>query len=362
MKAIRRLLLTLSLLTLIGFAGCGQGGGVLAQQSNLMQALSYAPTNTDTVYFTDWTLLKQYGGALTLTSKSDQKARQDFLLSIGHTQGIASFYNGAYVFVQDWATLWGWDTTDLLWETTLDGPFPPLYVLKVRPDLDLNPVMAHFTNRGFTTSIYQGATVYSHPLDLTVDWFNDTSIFNAAVIPDAHIIVVGGGQNGIHAVLDAHATAGSSLASNADFRGAAAQFGSSASAILASGTSVCSRFSDSRMAVQVSREKEETGVGALHSYAALGIGYQEAQGQPAGLIDMRYDSSQDAQADLDARRTLATKGLNLSNQPYSESLFTVGSASVSGSDLLLHVTPLNNKPQALFDMFDQSDLLFAICS
>lgn len=363
MSAIRRLLLVLSLLAISGLAACGgNGGGVFAAQSNLLQALSFAPANTDSVSFTDWTMLKQYEGAQTVTSKSDYQTRLNFYLSVSRNQGTASFYDADYLVAQDWAALWGWDTSDLLWEATLDGPFPPVYVLKLRPDLDLNPVMAHFTSRGFTTSAYQEATVYSHPLDLTVDWFIDTSIFNAAVIPSAHVILVGGGSDALHSVLDAHANTSSSLAGNADFRGTAAQLGSPASAILASGASVCSRLSDSRMAVQVSQDKEETGVGALHSYAALGIGYQEAQGQPAGVIDMRYDSSQDAQADLDARRTLATRGLNLSSQPYNESIFTVGSASVSGSDLLLHMTPLNNKPQALFDMFEQDDLLFAACS
>lgn len=147
---------------------------------HLLRALSYAPTNTDTVYFTDWTLLKQYAGAQSMTSNSDQQARQNFLVSVGRNQGIASFFDGSYIFVQDWAKLWGWDTTDLLWEATLNGPFPPIYVLKVRSDLDLSPVMAHFTSRGFSASAYQGATVYAHPVDLTVDWFNDPSIFNAA--------------------------------------------------------------------------------------------------------------------------------------------------------------------------------------
>lgn len=116
------------------------------------------------------------------------------------------------------------------------------------------------------------------------------------------------------------------------------------------------------MAVRVSQEKEETGITTLHAYAALAIGYQQTQGQPTGMIDMRYSSSQDAQADLDARKTLATKGLSITNQPYSESLFTVTSAFISGSDLLLQVTPLNHPPQVLFDMFDENDLLFAVCS
>lgn len=367
MKAIRRLSLALSALLLAGLSACGGnggGGGVLAAQSNLLQALSFAPTNTNTVSFTDWTILKQYEGAQNVTSKSDHQTRLNFYLAVSRNQGTASFFDASYVAEQDWAALWGWDTTDLLWEATLEGPIPPTYVLKVRSDLDLNPVMAHFTSRGFSTSTYQGATVYTHPIDLTVDWFNDPSIFNAAVIPSAHVIVVGGGPNGIRAVLDAHASTSSSLAGDGSSKAVANELGTQASAIIASGSSVCAEIGKAGNRDALAQNQQLlASAGTLHPYSTLGIVYKQVQGQPAGLIALHFGSSQDAQADVTARKSLAINGITSFNgTAYGQALFTVNSAAVTGSDITLRVTPVNNEPQRLFTMFDERDLLFAACS
>lgn len=364
MKALRLLLLGLSLVTLAGLAGCGgNGGGILAAQSNLAQALSFAPTNAGSVSFTDWTLLKQYDGGQSLTSKSDYQARLNFYLAVSRDQGTASFYDAAYTIVQDWAKLWGWDTSDLLWEATLQDPLPPAYVLKVRSDLDLNPIMSRFTSRGFSSSAYQGATVYSHPLDLTVGWYNDTSIFNAAVLPSEHVIILSSAANAVRSVLDAHANVSSSLAGDAAIQAVASDLGPQASAIVTTASSVCPNVDKVGDRDPLAQDQQLlASAGTLHSYSALGIAYKQAQGQPAGLIDLRFGAGQDAQADENARKSLASNAVTaFDGVAYSQALFTVDSASVAGSSLLFKVQPFGNKPQRLFDMFEAGDLLFAAC-
>lgn len=366
MKVKRLVVLGLLLVTLAGLAACGgngggsSGGGLLGQ-SDLMRALSYAPTSASTALFTDWTLIKQYKGAQKLTSQSDFNTRLQFMVSVDKDQAIAAGYDVDQF--QNQATMWSWDTTDLQWEAEFDrsdSSGPPAYALKLRSDFDFSPVIAHFTGYGFSTSTYQGATIYSHPVDLTAPFFLDSfGIFNVAIVPSEKIMLLSQYSSVVHSMLDAHSSTNSSLAGDAGFHGIAAQMGAPASAIITQAAPVCSALGDSRYAEQVTQGKQAAGVSSLHAYTAMGMSYQ----QSAELIDLHYGSGQDAQSDLSGRKTLAANGDSLVNQqPYSQSLFTVTSASVSGSDLTLHVAPLNNRPQTLFDMFEQDDLLFAACS
>jgi hypothetical protein len=376
MRSARRTPLALLLLALLlaGLAACGgngghggnggnggNGGGGLLPQTNLMQALSYAPTNTDSLAFTDWTLIKRYAGAQNLTGQSPLSDRLRFLNATRLYAISAAFAAG---YEQEQMDVWSWDTTDLLWEAELDSSrVAPVYVLRFRSDFDFSPVVAHFTANGFSNSAYQGATIYSHRLDVTAVWFLEPGDANAAILPSAHMMIWSGQPDGIQSALDAHASSSSSLASDAGFRGVAAQMGAPASAILSTAMYVCHYFGSSLLAPGVSQGKAAAGVSSVHQYAVLGLEYQQMQGQTAELIDLHYASSLDAQADLTARKALATNGLSLADhQAYSQSFFTVTSASVSGSDVTLHVTPLNNNPQALFDMFYQFDMLFAVCA
>jgi len=51
----------------------------------------------------------------------------------------------------------------------------------------------------------------------------------------------------------------------------------------------------------------------------------------------------------------------MTGRPYRDVLFTVTSAAVAGSDMVLQLHPVGNKPQHLFEMVDTRDMLFAVC-
>ncbi len=100
----------------------------------------------------------------------------------------------------------------------------------------------------------------------------------------------------------------------------------------------------------------------LHPYVELGIGYRDEGGRPVGLLVMHYLNAREAKADLVPRRSLAQNGFSSVDQrPYRDVLFTVASAAVAGSDLVLQLHPVGNKPQHLFEMADNRDMLFAAC-
>ena len=100
----------------------------------------------------------------------------------------------------------------------------------------------------------------------------------------------------------------------------------------------------------------------IHPYLAFGLGYRHDAGRPLGLVVMHYLDGDIAVADLEARRALASEGESLvTGQPYRDGLFTVEDATVEGSDLLLNVRLIDDKPRRLFDMFFRRDMAFAAC-
>lgn len=335
----------------------------------LHQALALAPANTTDLAFTDWALIKQYKGAQGLTSKSSLDDRLHFLASTNQDQAAASAVDLAYDAIQP--DTWGWDSTDLVWETTLDiSDGPPANVLKFRSDFDFGSLKALYVKRGFSTDSYRGATIYSHSLDLNTlasDWVGGgpLSAANTAVIEGDNLLILSTSLPVVHALLDVRAGAAQSLASDPGFSAVAAQLGTVASAEIGQG-SLCSKIgpfsAHQTPAQEAAFQQMLASAGPLHTYAAIGVGYADLTGKPAGLIALHYNTSGDAQTDLKARRTLAQNGDSLvNNTPYSQEIFTLDSANVDGGDLLLHVSPVGGQPQLLFDMWQQRDLLFAAC-
>src|SRR5262249_35522681 len=124
-KRIPRTLMPCLLIVLLapaGVAACGGNAGGASgssQGSALHQALALAPATAINFAFTDWSVLKRYKGAQGLTSKSDKDARLRFLLSLNKDQAIASGYGLDEAVSQDEARVWSWDSTDLIWESTV---------------------------------------------------------------------------------------------------------------------------------------------------------------------------------------------------------------------------------------------------
>ncbi|MDQ3248467.1 MAG: hypothetical protein M3Q45_04585 [Chloroflexota bacterium] len=342
--------------------------------AHLGQALTVAPVDARAIYFTDWALLKAYKGVPNLNSESPIDARMAFMLTLNEDQATPSVY-GARAFLR-FAEEWGWDSTDLRWEVTIESAGPPVHILKLRDDFDLAPVLSKFSEREFHQQTLAGTTIYTHEMALTEDWFTvgELSIANTAVISAARLLIFSSSPDALQATLDVYAGQAKSLGDDADVQTTAAALGDVAGAIITPGIDTCRGLSFDAIAQTLLRDdpaSEENlaelkqkllGGSTLHPYTGFALGYRYADDRPVGLIVMHFPNAEDAQADLAVRRTAAETGISVvTGQPLSESVFTLDDARVTGNALVLQLRPQNDQPTRLFQMFFTRDMAFAGC-
>jgi hypothetical protein len=336
--------------------------------SSLRDSLEYAPPGTTTLGFTDWSAVRHALGADDVTGDSPIDDKLQVLLETNKSQAAASGF--ALSRLRDHRDVWGWDTMDLDWEAVLTFDAPPTYVLRFRDGFDLTNVESRFEERGFTRQEVDGATVWSHEMDLSTDWMTSSefAILNTAFLPDGRTLVLSSSVEAVEDVLtwlaDPGARPASDLAVTAALSGASAAF-------LQFGAGTCTGFSpvplgmDPDEAERVLEQFLETikSTGPLHPYFTLGVGYS-GEWPTTGRIAFGYADPATAAEDLEGRRTLADTGVSLRvQQPYAEAVFTVSDASADENGvLLLAVEPVDNIPQRLFQMVYARDLLFGVCS
>jgi len=341
-------------------------------QPYLRAALSFAPPQTEWLAFTDWEGIKLHQAARDVTSASPMQERRDFLRSLSLDEAAASGFALAYFALQ--AEQWGWDTTDLLWEATVQGPGAPVFILRLRDDFDMDGLLARFAERDFERTAHAGALVYTHPLDLTASWRTELAVFNAAVLPDENVLIHSSDPSAILPVLEAHAGT-ANWQNNRDILSVAAAFGPARAALLASGPQVCADFGfaallpvllgDAKPSAEelASLQRKYFGDAPLHPYLVLGISYRYVA-HLEGIIAMHYPSREAAEADLEARRELAANGQSTAAEaPIREVLFFDPITTVDfRNNILLNVRPTGDRPQRLFNMFYRRDMPFAACS
>jgi hypothetical protein len=139
--------------------------------------------------------------------------------------------------------------------------------------------------------------------------------------------------------------------------------GNVAAAFIGSDDYICPLMESALTAEQLAQlqEQRNAGIGS-HAYASLAVGYRQEGDQPVGLIVFHYADADDAEADLDLRRTLSQEGRmsQYGMRRYSV-VFTVDEATVQGSDLVLRVGPSDGTLRVLHDIVETADMLFAYC-
>jgi hypothetical protein len=339
----------------------------------LRDALTFSPVDSGPLSFTDWALLKRYAGAEALTGQSPEQAKLDLLMSINKTQAASSGFGLNYFRVQ--FEKWGWDSLDLNWEATISpSDLPPAYVLRLRDDFDFGALEQLFVQRDYVRSEHGGATLYTHPMDPSVDWRTEIAVFNAALLPEEHILIHASSPEALVAVLDAHTGALPSWASVPAYTDVAAQLGEVAAAFIAPGSALCSRLNMAGIVDLMTSGKTPTaeevdrlqsslfGDQPLHPYLAFGIGYRYTDGRPVGVLVFHYPNAAQAQADLAPRRQVAEQATSLATKrPYSETLFTLADAAVVDNSIVFTVYPVDDLPRRLFDMVFRQDMVFAAC-
>lgn len=339
---------------------------------HLAAALAHAPAATSILAFTDWSLLKHIAGVPELTSADSLEDRMSFMRRVGvEEQAIASGFGLNYFMTH--AEMWGWDSTDLVWEADLSLDGPPTWVLRFRDDFDFVPVLARLDERGYTKTTYGGVTLYSHVLDLKVDWVRSTEfgVLNIAFLEDEKSFVLASTPEAVTNVLDTIAQ-GATMANQPAMRSVAAALGEVGAAILApDGCAMLDptpTLGSSSAAIEaILKEIEQTGI--THAYSVFGFGYQvasiEGEALPLGIFVHHYANAAHAQTDLESRRQVATAGNSLARRvPYAE-LFEVVDAQViadgSGANLVLRLHALGRAPRLFISMIYQRDLLFSAC-
>lgn len=347
--------------------------GMAEPASRLEEALDVAPTDASGVYFTDWSLIERYEGVPGLTSESDIEARRDFRASTNKGQAAPAGF-GIHTIAK-WAEVWGWDMNDLDWEAEFPAPEVPAYVLKLREEFELAPVMARFEQRGFTRREEGGAVVYSRRINpgSAPDWFLEAPQFalsNVAVLEEDRMLVLSMDPDAVGRVLAVRQGHAPSLRDNEPADATAERLGQVAAAMLLLDRSPCAGLNpDTQPGPRTTGERARAirarleQYGKPRPYETLGIGYRYEGGRPIGVIALHYPEAETARADLPVRRRLATEGHSLATRaPYSKTVFRVEEASVEGRDIVLRVYPRGGFPRSLFDMVFRRDLFFASCA
>jgi hypothetical protein len=352
-----------------------------ATHPDLAAALEFAPINSDHFAYTNWTFLKAVAGVPDLTSADDMDDRFDFVGALGRESQATGSMFGRTGFMLH-AEIWGWDSTDLDWEANfvLDSG-PPVYVLRLRQDFDLEPVLARFEERGFTATDYAGYTRYSHAMDLQAEWLRATefAILNTLILPEERVFILSSAPEAPLLVLDSWLEQ-RSLAARPDVSAAAAALGDAGAVYLS--PAGCLPFdvaallgpsaTPENMAAAI-EELRQTGIQG--HYTVLALGYQiltdNGEETPVGMVVHHYPLTAQAEADLAPRRVLAETGNSLARPDTSYAdLFEVLDAAVLapsahgediGANLVLTLRARDRTPQLFFDMLYQRDMLFSVC-
>lgn len=369
----------LLLLIILGLAGCVVPKALIVKapaapiNAHLQAALALSPASTEYFAFTNWEIIKQIAGVTDLTSADSMDERLEFVLPLTvKEQALASGFGMSNFLTH--AEMWGWDSTDLLWEANLTVDGPPIFALRFGDDFDFAPVFTRLDERGYSVGEVGGATLYSHEMDMSLDWLgtSEFAILNIAFLEDEKIFILSSAPDSVTAVLDA-ISEGATLANLPAVHSVAAALGDVGAAILS--PLGCEPL-DAAPMLNVSPEVRAAIVGDLDKsgisgvYDVFGLGYRvemsDGENVPLGILVHHYPIASQAEADLGPRRLVAETANSLANNaPYAE-LFEVVDGEVKAAEngnanLILKLHALERPPQLFFTMFYRRDLLFSTC-
>ena len=334
-----------------------------AVPSGLQLAVPFAVVGTTSLMYTDWAAMKAAHGVADITSATPLDERIAAMLQL--TRSEAPFAAFALSHFRGHADSWGWDTSDLDWEASLQGDGPPVAVLRFRHGFDLDPVAAHLDARGFSTTDYGDAVIRSHDLATAGSWVGTTNfgILNTAFLDDGHTLVLSSSVDALKAALDARYVMTYRAEPAVIVAGA---LGDPLSAGIEIGPDACHGFDPRGLPVDDgANDALLADVGPLRSWEAMGIGTDRmAADEPSSArIAFAYGSQSDATADLPGRLRLGREGISqLAGKPYRDAVFSVTGGSTGGDVLTIDVTPAGDLPARLQSAWFARDLLLATCS
>ncbi len=321
--------------------------------------------------FDDWEQMKESLGASDVTSGSPESERvrvliDGFLSSRPDSNGSPrplselEWAVGGYglISARVHAEKWDFDVLDYVWSATLTVDGPPITVIKLRDDLDMAPVIAHFDEREYATEEVAGVTLRTHDLDLSADWLTgEFAILNVAFLDGDHTLVLSSSGDGVRDYLTTERPEPPAYV----LATANALEDPFAAYLLIGAAQMCDG-----LALDISEADQEVrdlvaSAGPLSTWDALGVGYSKKL-DPIGRIAFGYADPAAAGQDLEGRRLLAEDGPSLTgNGPLSEVAFVVEDVSVDDGVLRFDVAPREDYARYLLTPVLQRDLVYAAC-
>lgn len=322
------------------------------QPGALGEAITFAPPDTRAIAFDDWAAMKAAHGLSGVTSATPIAERLDALQTLTAEEGPFSVFS-MRDFV-GFAEAWGWDLTDLDWESaSVSEDHGWVSVVRLPVGYDVDPIVARYDDRGFTVELYDDAVIRSQT--------GRGTAWSVAFLDDDRTLVFARDPEAVKAALDARhiqTFRASPLSVVAEMLDAPL------SAEILVGAETCATF-DPRIAEHVDPRNIAAldAAGTLLDWEAMGISTgRTTDGDPAGRFVFAYGDPADALGDLAGRTLLAQQGVSLqTRRPIPESLFTLDRVDVGSSTLVLDVIPADGRNRRLSDAFEARDLVFATC-
>ena len=336
-----------------------------AATRNFDEALAFLTPETTLMSFDDWAQIKDSVGASDVTSQSPQEDRDRVLFDalvaspdrpVSDLEYVVGGYGVQSALVH--AENWDFDVLDYEWDAVITHDGLPVYIVKLRDDLDMAPVIAHFDEREYATEEVNGATLRTHDLDLSADWLSgELAILNVGILEDGHTLVLSSSDETVRDYLSADRP----TPPEPVLAAAAALEGPSAAHLIIGSEQICD-FVDPILAganEDIRDVVEEAG--PLSPWDALAVGYSKKL-DPIGRIAFGYADPAAADDDLKGRRLLAEEGPSLVRpEPISDVQFTVDDASASDGVLTLDVTPSEDHVRRLLQPVLERDLAYTTC-
>jgi hypothetical protein len=365
LRYLGALMLTLTL-TIPAFAS--------EEATPLLEAMAYLDPRSDPVSasFVDWSQLKRLHGGGDVTSGSPLQERQRLMLDIARSE--ATPVELGIDRLATWPEAWGWDNTDLDWETRVFGA---LVVLRFGEHWDALSFREALQGFGYEAREFRGGVLYvpddgsemPSRLRLARVWGLEaggpemsTPGTRVAISDDGRTVVLSPFR-GVAGLMR--------LAQRTDpAEVAASPYGRAATAL---DRPLAASIWNGRYACHESQNESLTGepaaiaasVAPLRHYEALAAGYSRADAgaSPIGRFVFAYPRPWQARDDLPGRRLLIEEGYlrERGSGRYSDVAFTLADAWVDGSQLILDVEPLEGVPKLVLDQVQARPTLFAMC-
>ncbi len=335
------------------------------------RALTLIPGDSPRFTYTDWDGLKAYHGVAAMTSLTPRSERVDFMIDVLNRHQASARMDSAFFYGQ--AELWGWDSTDLLWEASgqAEDLLETAHVLRFRPGYDFEPLVNQLIQMEFERLSHQGLTIFSFPLAKTPDWHFRSNLaqHNVALIPEEGLAIFAPVPGGVEQILNVYRGLSTSLADEQLVQLVAGDLASLAAVDMRIGERVCFQFGPhSRWRGSPAALDPFDGL-AVQPYSLLAVGHHFDQGSDTNLVLMLYQDQSIARADLDRRQALWTAGQSPRYfVPYRQN-FDLRRASVNETGLLrFELAPRQflqartGWPQTVLGWMQDQDILFAGCA